>query len=98
MIDDWCFSDDVVIYSMELAINENLSKYWQQSNIALAVACFLDPRYKKLIEYYMRKLYGDGYQVELDNFVSVMKKLYQFYASSVTATPKKKTTELHQIY
>jgi hypothetical protein len=93
MIDDWCFSDDVVINSMALAMNEKFQKYWQQSNIALAVACFLDPRYKKkLIEYYMRKFYGDEYQVELDNFVSVMKKLYQFYASSVSVTSKKKTT------
>jgi hypothetical protein len=93
MIDDWCFSDDVVINSMALAMNEKFQKYWQQSNIALVVACFLDPRYKKkLIEYYMRKFYGDEYQVELDNFVSVMKKLYQFYASSVSVTSKKKTT------
>jgi hypothetical protein len=66
MIDDWCFSDDVIINSMALAMNEKFHKYWQQSNIVLAVTCFLDPRYKKkLNEYYMSKFYGDEYQVEL---------------------------------
>jgi len=103
MLDEWCFSDDATISAMAIAMNEKFEKYWQQSNIALAVACFLDPRYKKkLIEYYMRKFYGDEYQVKLDEFVSVIKKLYQFYASSANATSKKKVAELdlvmQQIY
>ena len=94
MLDEWCFSDDATISAMAIAMNEKFEKYWQQSNIALAVACFLDPRYKKkLIEYYMRKFYGDEYQVKLDEFVSVIKKLYQFYASSANATSKKKSSK-----
>ena len=93
MLDEWCFSDDATISAMAIAMNEKFEKYWQQSNIALTVACFLDPRYKKkLIEYYMRKFYGDEYQVKLDEFVSVIKKLYQFYASSANATSKKKSS------
>ena len=77
---------------MAISMSEKFEKYWRQSNIALAVACFLDPRYKKkLIEYYMRKFYGDQYQVELDEFVSVVKKLYQFYASSAPAPTKEKS-------
>jgi hypothetical protein len=73
-------------------MKEKFDKYWQHSNIALAVACFLDPKYKKkLIEYYMRKFYGDKFQPKLDGFVSVIKKLYQFYASSPNATSKKKS-------
>ena len=69
---------------MAIAMNERVEKYWEQSSIVLAVACFLDPRYKKkLIEYYTRKFRGDGYQVErLYEFVRVIKKLYQFYATS----------------
>jgi len=68
---------------MAIAMNERVEKYWEQSSIVLAVACFLDPRYKKkLIEYCMRKFRGDGYQIELDEFVSVIKKLYQLHATS----------------
>ncbi|CAD6253481.1 unnamed protein product [Miscanthus lutarioriparius] len=46
-------------------------------------------RYKKrLIEYYMKKVYGDHYQVELDEFVTVVKKLYNFYVNSAPASSK----------
>ena len=75
---------------MALAMNDKFDKYWLQSNIALVVACFLDPRYKKrLIEYYMKKFYGDHYQVEFDEFVTVVKKLYNFYVNSAPASSKK---------
>ena len=90
LLDDWCFSGDGTIRDMAIAMNEKFEKYWQHSNIALAVACFLDPRYKKrLLEYYMKKFYGDHYQFELDEFVSVVKKLYNFYVSSAPASSKK---------
>ena len=53
LLDDWSFSNDATISAMAISRNEKFEKYWQQSNIALAVACFLDPKYKKkLIEYY----------------------------------------------
>ena len=78
LLDDWGCSGDATIRDMAIAMNDKFDKYWQQSNIALAVACFLDPRYKKrLIEYYMKKFYGDHYQVELDEFVTVVKKIVQ---------------------
>ncbi|CAO2141441.1 unnamed protein product, partial [Urochloa humidicola] len=90
LLDDWSNSDDATISAMAIAMNEKFEKYWQQSNIALAVACFLDPRYKlKLIEYYMRKFHGEMFQIKLDDFVSVLKKLYQFYVSSGTTSSKK---------
>ena len=64
-------------------MSEKFEKYWTCSSMSLAVACFLDPRYKKkLLEYYMRKFYGDYYQIHLDEFLTVVKNLYQFYASS----------------
>ncbi|CAD6343650.1 unnamed protein product [Miscanthus lutarioriparius] len=44
---------------------------------------------KRLIEYYMKKFYGDHYQVELDEFVTVVKKLYNFYVNSAPASSKK---------
>jgi hypothetical protein len=57
--------------------------------MSLVVACFLDPRYKKkLVEYYMRKFYGDYYQIWLDDFVSILRNLYQFYANSQPASSR----------
>jgi hypothetical protein len=70
-------------------MSEKFEKYWSCSSTSLAIACFLDPRYKKkIVEYYMRRFYGDSYQVWLDEFVLVVKKLYQFYASSKPTSSK----------
>jgi hypothetical protein len=49
--------------------------------MSLVVACYFDPRYKRrVIEFYMKKFYGDYYQVTLEEFMSVLRKLYSFYA------------------
>ncbi|CAD6249720.1 unnamed protein product [Miscanthus lutarioriparius] len=48
---------------------------------------------KRLIEYYMKKFHGDHYQLALDEFICVVKKLYNFYASSAPA-PAKKTSSV----
>jgi hypothetical protein len=89
LLDDWSCSEDTIIREMAVAMAAKFDKYWVQSNIALAVACFLDPRYKKrLIEYYMKKFYGDCYQAELDEFLSVVKKLYNFYVSAASSSKK----------
>jgi hypothetical protein len=64
LLDKWKFSEDFVIKNMVAAMSAKFEKYWSKSSIVLAVACFLDPRYKKgLIEYYMIKFYGDMGQV-----------------------------------
>jgi hypothetical protein len=89
LLDDWCCGEDATIREMAIAMNAKFKKYWEQSNNALAVACFLDPRYKKrLIEYYMKKFYGDHYLAELDEFISVIKKLYNFYISAAASSKK----------
>jgi len=83
LLDNWCLGADFTIKKMAIAMSEKFEKYWTCSSMSLAVACFLDPRYKKkLLEYYMRKFYGDYYQIHLDEFLTVVKNLYQFYASS----------------
>jgi len=83
LLDNWCLGADFTIKQMAIAMSEEFEKYWTCSSMSLAVACFLDPRYKKkLLEYYMRKFYGDYYQIHLDEFLTVVKNLYQFYASS----------------
>jgi hypothetical protein len=83
LINKWCVSKDFIIREMAISMSEKFDKYWECSSTSLAVACFLDPRYKaKIVEFYMRKFYGDYYQVYVDEFISVLKKLYQFYATS----------------
>ena len=90
ILEKWKVCDDLTIRTMAIAMSVKFEKYWKKSNIALAVACFLDPRYKKkIIEFYMRRFYGNLYQVHLEEFVSVMRKLYQFYASSAPASSTK---------
>jgi hypothetical protein len=66
ILDGWK-SDDVTIKIMAFAMSKRFEKYWKKSNSALVVASFLDPRYKKkLIGLYMRKFYGDLYQLYVD--------------------------------
>ena len=72
-------------------MSEKFEKYWTSSNTALAVACFLDPRYKhKLVEFYMRKFYGDYFQIKLDEFISVLEDLYKSYATPTPESSKAK--------
>lgn len=83
LLDKWKISEDLVIKNMAAAMSAKFEKYWSKSSTVLAVACFLDPRYKKrLIEYYMMKFYGDLGQLKLDEFVSTVKKLYMSYSAT----------------
>ncbi|CAN6182089.1 unnamed protein product [Urochloa humidicola] len=94
LLDKWCISDDLTIRQMAISMREKFEKYWTSSSTSLAVACFLDPRYKhKLVEYYMRKWHGDYYQILLDEFLSVVKNLFQFYASSKSSHSKSNVNE-----
>jgi len=78
---------------MATSMSAKFEKYWSCSSLSLAVACFLDPRYKKkLVEFYMRKFYGDYYQIQLDEFVGVVRNLFQFYA---TSKPNAKTKPMN---
>jgi hypothetical protein len=89
LLDEWCYDNNITIREMAISMKEKFDKYWDQSNIALAVAYFLDPRYKKrCIEYYIKKFYGACYQAELDEFVSVVKKLFNFYVNAQPSSKK----------
>jgi hypothetical protein len=80
---EWCESANITIASMAEAMQKKYDKYWKKSNIALAVACFLDPRYKKkLVEYFMLKIYKDSAVAELTRFMDVVNQLFQSYLSS----------------
>jgi len=55
--------------------------------VALAVANVLDPRFKtKIVEFYLKKLYRNSYQVEVDKFHIVIKKMYRFYATTAPSS------------
>ncbi|CAD6342226.1 unnamed protein product [Miscanthus lutarioriparius] len=44
----------------------------------------------------MKKFYGDHYQVELDEFVTIVKKLYNFYVNSAPTSSKKINHDLEE--
>jgi predicted Zn-dependent peptidase len=59
---------------MAQAMQQKYDKYWKKSNIALVVVCFLDPRYKKrLIEYFLQRIYKDRAPTELSLIMDVVK-------------------------
>ena len=65
--DEWCVDEDLTIRTMAISMSDKFERYWSCSSLSLALACFLNPRYKKkLAEFYMKKFYGDYYDVHLD--------------------------------
>lgn len=90
-LDESCISGDATISAMVVSMGKKFDKYWKKSCTTLDVACFLDPRYKKrLIEFYMRKFHGNACHVHDDELVDVIKKLYQFYATSTPSSSRAK--------
>lgn len=84
---EWCESANITIASMAAAMEKKYDKYWKKSNIALAVACFLDPRYKeKLVKYFMNKIYNERAPPEISRFMDVVNKLFQDYLASARAS------------
>lgn len=80
MLSDWCNSSDNIICEMANAMTFKFDKYWKKSNIALAVANVLDPRFKKkMVEFYLKRIYRITYQSEIDKFIGVLKNLFQCY-------------------
>lgn len=45
LLGDWSTSEDINIREMAISMSKKFEKYWNKSNVALAVASFLDPRY-----------------------------------------------------
>jgi hypothetical protein len=90
MLNGWCSSTDPTISEMANVMIVKFDKYWKKSNVALAVANVLDPRFKKrIVDFYLRKLYGNSFQVELDKFNNLLEKMYHHYAA---ASPSSKST------
>jgi hypothetical protein len=82
LISGWNRSSHATIKNMAASMQTKFDKYWHKSNLALAVAFFLDPRYKRSgIEHYMRKVNGDLlYRSKVEELLIIVKKMYLAYA------------------
>jgi hypothetical protein len=79
---EWDKSKNSFIVSMAKSMKEKFDKYWGLSNAALAVACFLDPRYKmKVVEFYYSEMSDDYGYNDMYEFKKVVQKIYDSYAS-----------------
>lgn len=99
LISGWCRSSDATIKKMADSMQTKFDKYWHKSNLALAVAFFLDPRYKRSgIEHYMRKVHGDLlYRGKVEELLVVVKRMYLAYASKYSqSTPGPNSTATAQ--
>jgi hypothetical protein len=74
LLDDWYISGDITISAMAGSMSKKFEKYWKKSCTTLAIACIFDPQYKRrLVEFYMRKFYGNDSQSHVDGLVNVIK-------------------------
>ena len=81
-ITEWLKSSNNFIVSMAKSMKEKFDKYWEMSNTALAVACFLDPRYKmKVVEFYYTEMSDEYGYDDMYEFKRILKNLYESYAS-----------------
>uniref|UniRef100_A0ACD5Z4H5 Uncharacterized protein n=1 Tax=Avena sativa TaxID=4498 RepID=A0ACD5Z4H5_AVESA len=91
-ISEWCLSSDMVIKSMTHSMKMKFDKYWEKSNMALGVACFFDPKYKRnVIEYYAPKIYPLTYEEEIEKFTRVVNQLFEAYVSVLKKTTSSNT-------
>ncbi|CAA0842969.1 Zinc finger BED domain-containing protein DAYSLEEPER [Striga hermonthica] len=80
---------DTTICGMANAMSVKFDKYWKKSNIAIAVANVLDPRFKRrIVEFYLRKFYNNSYQAELEKFNGIIRKMFQCYVSVAPSSSK----------
>ncbi|KAJ4772136.1 Zinc finger BED domain-containing protein DAYSLEEPER [Rhynchospora pubera] len=83
-IEGWCKSKNTTIANMALVMKIEFAKYWEKTNMMLAIACFLDPRYKMgMIEYYYPRFYRAGGTKEIEEFKKVLMELHKEYALKV---------------
>jgi len=72
---------------MAKSMKEKFDKYCGVSNVALAVACFLDPRYKmKVVEFYYSEMSDDYGFDDMYEFRKILQKLYDSYSSMYAAS------------
>lgn len=85
---EWQKSREAFVVDMAKSMKEKFDKYWKMSNVALAVACFLDPRYKmKVVEFYYSEMSNDYGFDDMYEFKKTLNGLYESYASLCETPP-----------
>jgi hypothetical protein len=78
---EWLNRNGSFIVKMTKSMKEKFDKYWETSNITLAVACFLDPRYKmKVVEFYYSEMLDDYGFDDMYEFKKVLQMIYDSYS------------------
>ncbi|KAK4769369.1 hypothetical protein SAY86_027519 [Trapa natans] len=73
----WCESSDEFISSLARKMRIKFDDYWENCSLSLAIAVFLDPRFKmKLVEYYFPQVYGSSSQERINDVSCHIKALY----------------------
>ncbi|CAN6442326.1 unnamed protein product [Victoria cruziana] len=80
-LNEWSKSINSFVGSMAAKMKENFDKYWKFSNMLLAIAVILDPRFKmKLVEYYYQRIYGNSAAERIKEVYDSVTNLYHEYA------------------
>lgn len=79
-IEAWLQNSNPIIVEMATSMKEKFDKYWYQSNTILAIASFLDPRYKMiLIEFFYSRIYDNEGTNEIGKLLKVLRDLHSEY-------------------
>lgn len=85
ILTDWSKGkdSDITIRRMATAMLAKFDKYWNKSNTALAVASFLDPRFKmRIVQFCMEFIHQDMHPIKVTEFLNIIRNMYDCYASA----------------
>jgi len=76
-------SSDAFMRNMAIKMFAKFEKYWSEFSTIMAIATVLDPRYKyQFAEWAYKRVYGDGYSIELSLLKNKLFALYDEYTKS----------------
>ncbi|KAG8373112.1 hypothetical protein BUALT_Bualt12G0136700 [Buddleja alternifolia] len=82
-LDNKSQSSDDFIYDMVNSMKRKFDKYWEKSNLLMAIAAVLDPRYKMMaLEFFFPKLYSP--EKAVTELAFVRRTLYDLYSEYVS--------------
>ncbi|TXG68882.1 hypothetical protein EZV62_003817 [Acer yangbiense] len=79
----WLKKQNIGLYSYEDigSFTKHMDRNWCQSNLVLAVAAVLDPRFKMdVVKYWYKKIYGSEWETQLTTFTNYFTFVYNEYA------------------